>query len=232
MDFFSFWLFLFVLGLSLALPLGPVNLEMIKQALFEKNHKIGFLLAFFTGLGAMSGDFLLAFTILTLGATLLTNIINNYAIKTLLFGFNVFLLGYLGLSTFTKSFNTNSELKIDFDISVTGSIISRIKKRLATGLVIVLSSPWSYLWWASFGSYILFGDFNSFELLPRLLIVLCFLSGVFIWIISFPSLLTLSKRFASEGFLNFITKTSSLILLVYAANFLLETLTYLRLWLF
>ena len=107
MDYFSFWLFLFVLGLSLALPLGPVNIEIIKQALFEKDHKIGFLLAFTTGLGAMSGDFLIAFSVLTLGSHLLTGIINNYAVKTILFGFNVCLLSYLGISTFRKSFNTN-----------------------------------------------------------------------------------------------------------------------------
>ena len=232
MDFFSLWLFLFVLGLSLALPLGPVNLEMIKQALFEKNHKQGFFLAFFTGLGAMSGDFLIAFSVLTVGSAILTSIINDYAVKTILFGFNVALLGYLGISTFRKSFSSIEALDIKQEIVFPNSFLSKVKRRLITGLVIVVSSPWSYLWWASFGSYIIFGDFNSYELLPRLIIIICFLSGIFAWVVSFPSLLTLSKKFANDNFLNLITKLSSLILLLYAGNFLLETLTYFRLWLF
>ena len=232
MDYFSFWLFLFLLGLSLALPLGPVNAEIIKQALFEKSHKIGFFLAFFTGLGAMSGDFVIAFSVLTLGSSLLTGIINDYAIKTLLFGFNVGLLGYLGISTFRKSFDTTESIDLETDLKPDGSLISRIRKRLLTGFAIVISSPWSYLWWASFGSYIIFGNFNSFELTSRLIIILCFLSGVFIWVVSFPSLLTFSKKFANDKFLNIITKLSSIVLLIYAGNFLLDTITYFRLWLF
>lgn len=231
MDFFSFWLFLFILGLSLALPLGPVNVEIIKQALFEHSHKTGFLLAMFTGLGAMCGDFLIAFSVLTIGSSVLVSIINDYAIKSILFGFNVFLLGYLGITTFRKSFNTTQPIDDEIEFTPEKNILGRIRSRLLTGFAIVVSSPWSYLWWASFGSYIIFSNFNSFELVPRLVIILCFLSGVFIWVLSFPSLLTLSKRFANDTFLNIITKLSSLILLVYAGNFLFETLTYLRLWL-
>lgn len=240
MDIFSFWLFLFLLGLSLAVPLGPVNIEIIKQAVFERSHRIGFFLALFTGLGAMSGDFTIAFSVLTLGSAILTGIINNYAVKTLLFGFNVLLLGYLGISTFRKSFDTSDPL-IEFvpvleqetiqKPVVKRSLFSRVRTRIITGFAIVVSSPWSYLWWASFGSYIIFGDFDSFNLASRLVIILCFLSGIFAWVVSFSSLLTLSKRFASDKFLNIITKISSTILLVYAGYFLLDTFTYFQLWL-
>lgn len=246
MSFLAFWLFLFILGLSLALPLGPVNLEILKQALFEKNHKLGFFSAFFTGLGAMSGDFTIAFSVLTLGSALLTGIINNYAVKTLLFGFNVGLLGYLGISTFRKKFDNSESIEDSLRIfehnpetieqkkavyNSNGSIVASIRKRIITGFAIVISSPWTYLWWASFGSYIIFGDFNSFELSSRILIIICFLSGVFTWVVSFSSLLTLGKKFANDKFLNIITKLSSIVLLLYAGNFLLQTLTYLQLWL-
>lgn len=246
MNFLAFWLFLFILGLSLALPLGPVNLEIIKQALFENNHKLGFLSAVFTGLGAMSGDFTIAFSVLTLGSALLTGVINNYAVKTLLFGFNVGLLGYLGISTFRKKFESSQTIEDTFkeienkiesvdqkkQLNATSSLMGRIRKRVITGYAIVISSPWTYLWWASFGSYVIFGDFNSFELSSRLLIIICFLSGVFTWVIGFSSLLTLGKKFANDTFLNIITKLSSIVLLLYAGNFLLQTLTYLQLWLF
>ena len=233
MDFLATWLFLFILGLSLALPLGPVNVEIIKQALFEKKHTIGFFLAFFTGLGAMSGDFIISFSILTLGSKLLTSIINDYAIRTILFGFNVLLLGYLGISTLRKNFTEEELDEIENKDHLSSlNLGSRIRKRLATGFAIVVSSPWSYLWWASFGSYIIFGDFNSFDLIPRMIIIMCFLSGIFFWVVSFSGLLTVSKKFANKSFLNVITKLSALILLIYALNFSIDTLTYLKLWLF
>ena len=194
----------------------------------------------------MSGDFTIAFSVLTLGSALLTSIINDYAIKTLLFGFNVGLLGYLGISTFRRKFSTSETIddsfkKIDENsesieqenpIPNNSSIMGSIRRRIITGYAIVISSPWSYLWWASFGSYIIFGNFNSLELSSRLLIILCFLSGIFTWVVGFSSLLTLSKKFANDTFLNIITKLSSIVLLLYAGNFLLETLTYLQLWLF
>ena len=234
MDFFTFWAFLFLLGLSLAVPLGPVNVEIIKQATFEKSHKKGFLLAIFTGLGASSGDFIIAFTVLTLGATLLTAIINDYAIKTILFAFNVLLLGFLGITTLKKPVLDTEELLHDENPEKkSNEFLLRISKRFITGLAIVVSSPWSYLWWASFGSYILFGNtFNSFDVVSRLFIILCFLTGIWFWVISFSTLLTLSKKFANDKFLTIIKNISALILLVYAVTFAFDTLSYLRLWLF
>lgn len=233
MDIFSTWLFLFILGLSLALPLGPVNVEIIKQALFEKKHLLGFFLALSTGLGAMCGDFTISFSVLTLGSKLLTSIINDYAIRTILFTFNVLLLGYLGISTLRKKFS-DTEIHVDQELALmpNNTLMYRIGKRLITGFAIVVSSPWSYLWWASFGTYIIFGDFNSFDLYSRLVVIFFFLSGIFFWVISFSSLLTLSKKFAKSSFLNIITKASAIILLIYATDFAINAVTYLQLWLF
>jgi threonine/homoserine/homoserine lactone efflux protein len=228
------WLFLFILGLSLALPLGPVNLEIIKMALMEKEPQIGYFLAILTGIGAMTGDFIVAFSILTLGSTLFAILLNNLALKTILFAFNVILLSYLGFSAFNKKITNGiiSEEAKDDDSRNENSIFRRITKRYVIGFIIVISSPWSYLWWASFGSLIVFGDFNSLDFFSRLTIVICFLSGVLFWVIFFPTLLTVSKKFANEEFLNLITKASASILLIYAGNFLLETLYNLHLWLF
>ena len=234
MDFLIFWGFLFLLGLSLAVPLGPVNVEIIKQATFERSHKKGFFLAVFTGIGASTGDFIIAFTVLTLGATLLTSIINDNAIKTILFAFNVMLLGFLGITTLKKPIMNTDELIHEEGIeNHSNEFLKRVSKRYVTGLAIVVSSPWSYLWWASFGSYILFGNtFDSFDIISRLIIIVCFLTGIWFWVFSFSSLLTLSKKFANDKFLNIIKNISALILLVYAVNFTFETFTYLRMWLF
>lgn len=234
MDIITFWAFLFLLGLSLAVPLGPVNVEIIKQATFEKSHRKGFFLAIFTGIGASTGDFIIAFTVLTIGAALLTSIINDYAIKTILFAFNVLLLGFLGITTIRKPvMDTEEIINEEHTENNSNEFLMRVSKRYVTGLAIVVSSPWSYLWWASFGSYIIFGSaFNSFDVLSRLIIILCFLTGIWFWVFSFSSLLTLSKKFANDKFLTIIKNISALILLVYAVTFAFDTLAYLRLWLF
>ena len=68
-------LFLMILGFSLAAPLGPVNMEMIKQVL---RSKFGYILGIFTGLGALTGDFLVASFVLFLSIEFLKDFVENF----------------------------------------------------------------------------------------------------------------------------------------------------------
>lgn len=68
---FSDFLFLAVLGFTLALPLGPVNMEMIKQGVAKKR---GWILGILTGIGAMTGDFIVSMSVLFVGSEVLSSI--------------------------------------------------------------------------------------------------------------------------------------------------------------
>ncbi|MHA2366049.1 MAG: LysE family transporter [Candidatus Hodarchaeales archaeon] len=220
-----------MLGLSLAIPLGPINIEIIKQALGINDQKLGFFFAVLIGLGAMTGDFIVAFSVLTIGSQLFSDFISNNAIRTILLSFNALLLGYLSFSTLNKSYHRDS-LDLDFEKKdqLNTLSIKRSMNRYFTGLILVITSPWSYLWWSSFGTLIIFGDFDSFNIISRLIIILMFLTGVFIWMLFFPGGLTISKKFASPIILQWITRSSAIIMIFYAVIFVFDAYQGFLLW--
>lgn len=217
------WALLATLGFSLAAPLGPVNLQIIKNVLNgNRRQAIAWSLGEITGIGAMTADFLIAFTALTIGGQILQTWFDNSALKTILFSFNAIILGYLAII----SLRTKPEsIKNLIDQTVTANTSSKqngnqLLKLLiiqySTGLIIVLTSPWSYLWWASFGSIILFGNYNTFNVFTRISIVLMFLSGIFLWTMIFSISLSLVGRLPTPRLFQLIIKGSALILLIFA----------------
>ncbi|MFX0212380.1 MAG: hypothetical protein ACFFDT_40780, partial [Candidatus Hodarchaeota archaeon] len=78
------WVFVGFLGFTLAAPLGPINAEVIKQALNKSvSEKLAWGSAILTGIGAMTGDFVVAFSALTVGGEILIDIFSNPVIKFL-----------------------------------------------------------------------------------------------------------------------------------------------------
>ncbi|MFX0088193.1 MAG: LysE family transporter, partial [Candidatus Hodarchaeota archaeon] len=89
-------------------------------------------------------------------------------------------------------------------------------RRYFTGLSLVISSPWSYLWWVSAGTIILFSDFNVPDFFSRMALVIMFLSGILIWVISFCTLLAIIGKSPNPKYFRWITKGSAIILLLFA----------------
>ncbi len=219
-EFFGIWGVIAALGVTLAAPLGPINLELIKNALNTSiSRKAAWLSALLLGLGAMSGDFLVALTALTLGGEVLNAFFSNLWIKFLLFALNLVILGYLGLSTlFKKSIEYQNSTNPS---SYNGEAFKQVKKtfllkKYFTGLSIVVTSPWSYLWWTSAGTIILFSDFSFPDLFSRLIIVIMFLTGIFLWMFTFSTTLTVIGKSPNPKIFAILTKGSALILLVFA----------------
>ncbi|NHJ01294.1 MAG: hypothetical protein EAX86_04085 [Candidatus Heimdallarchaeota archaeon] len=214
------WFIVAFLGITLAAPLGPINVEMIKQALnISYGHKVAWLSSILIGIGAMTGDFFMAFMALTIGGETLEDIFSNPLIKLILFVINILILGYLGISSLLKK--TEGIISIDNTNLISTSKnqinISRyLSNRYITGLSVVISSPWSYLWWISAGTIILFSDFNAPDLVSRLIIVLMFLSGILAWVLIFTTFLAVIRRSPNPRFFNWITKGSAIILLFFA----------------
>jgi threonine/homoserine/homoserine lactone efflux protein len=223
LDVFGIWAVIAFLGLTLAVPLGPINVEIIKQSLeLSRGHRIAWFSAILIGIGAMSGDFFMAFMALTLGGEILIDIFSDPLIRLILFIINIAILGYLGFSTLlkgseiTENNNNKDESQVAHSVSSNANIIRHYTNRYITGLSIVVSSPWSYLWWVSAGTIILFSDFNTPDLLSRLIIVIMFLSGIFLWIIIFTTILAVIGQSPNPKFFRWITKGSAVILLFFA----------------
>ena len=220
MEIIIIWISVAILGITLAAPLGPVNVEMIKHTLNKTiNHKYAWIAGFLTGVGAMSGDFIVATTALTIGGEILTNVFSNPVVKLCLFLVNIVILGYLGLSTLLRDNgpqfnNTGNSNNLDQSSEMNVSKIFFLK-RYVTGLSLVLSSPWSYLWWVSAGTIILFSDFMvSPDFYSRIAIVIMFLSGILLWTLFFSSLLAIIGRSPNPVYFKWITKGAAIILLL------------------
>ncbi len=215
------WITIAILGITLAAPLGPVNVEMIKQALNKSiNYKLAWLAAILTGIGATSGDLIIATTALAVGGEILKDIFSFPLLKLCLFLINIVILGYLGFSALIKPSETHINLPTDSKDTDIHPNTSANKyfflKRYATGLSLVLSSPWSYLWWVSAGSIILFSDFNVPDFFSRIAIVVMFLSGILLWVIFFCTLLAFIGKSPNPRYFLWITRGTAIILLLFA----------------
>ncbi|OLS24179.1 MAG: hypothetical protein HeimC3_20780 [Candidatus Heimdallarchaeota archaeon LC_3] len=222
MSILEIWLILAILGFSLAAPLGPVNIAMMKSALNTNFSKFisRLSLSLITGFGAMTGDFIIAFSALTLGGAVIETWFLNPGMKTLLFSLNVFILVYIAYGSLkTSSKKISKSLSEENLISDNGNdFTKKLGKQYGTGFVLVVTSPWSYLWWASFGTVILFGDFQiiTVDIIGRIGIVFLFLSGIFTWVLIYSVTLSLIGKIPKPGVLNAIIKGSAGLLLVFA----------------
>ncbi|MFX0116741.1 MAG: LysE family translocator [Candidatus Hodarchaeota archaeon] len=201
---------LILLGFSLAIPIGPVNIEMLKQTLAQKE---GWLLGIITGLGAMSGDFTLALTAMSLGEEVFKSVIEISAVKIGLAILNIVILGYIAWNAWTTEI-TDEMIWESPRIAETAP--TTYTKQFLKGFFLVITSPWSYFWWASFGSYLLGRGLDLSSIWGKLLAAFFFLSGIFVWVILFCMSLRLSRKLANVRTINLITKTSALLILAIA----------------
>ncbi len=211
------WIFVAFLGFTLAAPLGPINAEVIKQALNKTvSEKLAWSLAILTGIGAMTGDFVVAFSALTLGGEILTDIFSNPVITFLLFSVNILILGFLGISALFSKPNPIEDRPITQKELLHPNHL-RLARQYITGFSIVVTSPWSYLWWVSMGTLILFSDLNVPDPLFRLGIVIMFLSGVLIWQLFFTTLLGAIGRLPNPKLFVWVQRGTAIILFAFAA---------------
>jgi threonine/homoserine/homoserine lactone efflux protein len=211
------WIFIAFLGFTLAAPLGPINAEVIKQALDKTiSERLAWGSAILTGIGAMTGDFVVAFSALTVGGEILIHVFSNAVIKFLLFSVNIIILGFLGISALlSKPVSLENETISQNSSPHTNSL--RLVKQYITGFSLVVTSPWSYLWWASMGTLILFSDFNVPDPLFRLGIIMMFLTGVLVWQIFFTTLLAVIGRIPNPKLFVWVQRGTAIILFGFAA---------------
>ncbi|WP_144701466.1 LysE family transporter [Fictibacillus phosphorivorans] len=152
-----------MLGISLAIPIGPIKLEMIKYGLFG-----GFWPSWFVGIGAVCAD-LLFMSLIFLG---LTSFLHHEWITILMLIIGIIMLSYLGISTIRNSDSTLS-LLIDDKIN--------LKKPFWTGFVIALMNPYNFIFW--FGIY--GGSLQSIPSttneMTRIALSLCIIAGIVLW---------------------------------------------------
>ncbi|MHA1912688.1 MAG: LysE family translocator [Candidatus Kariarchaeaceae archaeon] len=200
-------LLLMSLGFSLAAPLGPINLELLKQTLSRSK---GWIFGLMTGFGAMTGDFIIAMTAMYLGEEKLSEAIEISAVKYSLLVVNVLILFYISWGAW------NAKIVDDFMADTEGKEIgnSSISTQYSKGFLMVMSSPWSYFWWVSFGSYLLGRGIDLSSFTDKLTATFFFLIGILFWLLFFCVLLAFSRKMANAKTLEIITKSSAIVIVM------------------
>ena len=225
MVFSHFFLFV-ALGFSLAAPLGPVNIEMIKVGLSKQN---GWILSFVTGLGATSCDFIIATTLLFIASSLFFSILEITLLLFFLFLANSLLLFYIGYRSLMQPHPSLEEITTTSPGENTLNLEKKsfgkgLIKQYGIGFIFVLTSPWSYLWWLSFGSVILSAPVDFSNPVIKLLVISMFIVGVLSWCAILALLLLVSSNLISKRFHKTISILSATFIFVFAANVLLDAI--------
>ncbi len=152
-----------MLGISLAIPIGPIKLEMIKHGLHG-----GFWPSWLVGIGAVCAD-ILFMSFIFLG---LSPFLHDKWITICMSLTGIIMLSYLGISTIRSS-NTS--------LSFMNENIIEIKKPFWTGFVIAVMNPYNLMFW--FGVY--GGSLQSIpstsSTMIRIGLSFCIIVGIVLW---------------------------------------------------
>jgi threonine/homoserine/homoserine lactone efflux protein len=196
-----------LLGLSLAAPIGPVNLEIIKRGLNS-----GFKQAFLTGAGAMCADT----TYLILIFFGLTSFLNFAFMKIFLGIAGSIILIYLGVINakefFSKANATESNPHQLF------------KTSFVTGYVLAISSPMTIVWWMGVFGALLAAQTHTQTTISAFLSCFSVLLGCFLWVFSLAAALHWGKKIINEKIVGVISLVAGIFIIVFGLYFLYRTI--------
>ncbi|MDY0233614.1 MAG: LysE family transporter [Sulfurimonas sp.] len=191
----------FLLGLGAAVPLGPINILIMNEAI--KEYKSAVMI----GLGAMSSDIIYLFLIM-LG---LVAFFKQPYILNFLSLFGAFFLIYLAYGIF-KSRNSKQK---------TGQVPkkSTYSKLYIKGLTLTFINPYTIGFWLSVSGFVASKELEMFATLFGML------SAIALWITIMPYLVHRSKHRISPKVSYWINIVSAVILLGFGLAMLLNLLS-------
>jgi threonine/homoserine/homoserine lactone efflux protein len=196
-----------LLGLTLAAPIGPVNVEIIKRGLAS-----GFKPAFLTGAGAMSADA----TYLTLIFFGLTAFLNISVMKIILGIGGSLILVYLGALSIKEFFcSTGDDRK---------SPRRLFNNSYVTGYVLAISSPMTIVWWTGVFGALLASQSNGPTSASAFFSCLSILLGCFLWVFSLSLVLHFGKKFINEKTAGFISLIAGVFLIAFSFYFMFRAI--------
>lgn len=202
----------FLLGISFAVPMGPVNFEIVRRGIGQ-----GFLCAWIVSLGALSADVVYLFAI-------------NYGISVWMSVQWIHVtLTCLGAIFFLKlSFSSIKSAFHDLDnpVAQIASLDPSKWKAFWSGFFIALMNPISFLFWLGvYGSlYINLKQTHDSNMV--LLCIFFLFLGIIIWNINVATTVHISRRFLNTKAVRVITFLTGLVLLGFGIKFLWKGISY------
>lgn len=190
-----------LLGVSLAAPIGPVSVEMIRRGLQK-----GFFGAFVVRLGGSVGNSLcLIAAYFGLGLLLQSHkgIIPFFSLA------GAFVLMYMGVKSLLDKRKHQFTVEQDAKLNILNG--------LATGFVLSIANPIGLLFWVTIFAATL--DHSAGHSTAGLLENFAIILGVLIWGAFLSGLLEVGKRLFNQKFINIITILAGLMLIGFGLKY-------------
>jgi len=195
-----------LLGLTLAAPIGPVNVEIIKRGM-----KSGFKQALLTGAGAMSADA----TYLTLIFFGLTAFLNHPTMKIILGITGSVILVYMGAASIKEGLGA---------AAAKSHQTQRIfKNSYVTGFMLAISSPMTIVWWTGVFGALMTSQAHAQTDISAFLSCLSILLGCFLWVFFLAVALHWGKKFINERMTKAVSLVAGIFLVGFGIYFLFRT---------
>ena len=189
-----------ILGISLAAPIGPVNIEVIRRGV-----RFGFFSSFSVSLGAALADT----TYLVLIYFGLMNL--SSGIRNLIWVSGAVILIFLGYQSIRTSFK---EIKLEMESNPSNSLVNSF----LSGYLITISNPMTLVWWIGiFGAII--GSLHSASRISGLINSFAIILGVLIWFFFLSFTLHKGRKFVDGTKLRYISLIAGISLIGFGLYF-------------
>jgi threonine/homoserine/homoserine lactone efflux protein len=192
-----------ILGLSLAAPIGPMNMEVLKRGFTE-----GFISSWLVGLGGLAGDVIILISIF-FG---FRDLIQNIWIQSFMYIVGIAMLSYLGITSITTAF------KIKFN--PTGFNRGNSRNAFLSGFIISIANPISLIFWFGVYGTSLQVLISTHSLLFAIICSFSIIVGLFLWNLNLVLTVHFSKRVLNEKVMRGITFIAGITLICFGIKFL------------
>ncbi|WP_369900294.1 LysE family transporter [Bacillus manliponensis] len=197
-----------VLGVSLAAPVGPINIEMIKRGVQK-----GFWHAWIVGIGGMSAD-ILFMLLIYFG---LSSMFMYTYVQAVMYCFGFFLLFYLGFQNVKQGISKE-------DMEYKKEEIGGLRHSYMTGFLIAISNPLNLVFWFGVYGSTLSSLLTKVSQTEALLYSFCIVVGIILWNLNIAFSVHFGRTLFRPKVLSYITAGAGVILVAYSIHFAYKAL--------
>ena len=205
-DLLGLLLYGMFIGVALAAPIGPVNIEIISRGI-----RFGFRSGWYVGLGALSVDTVYAFLIVS-G---LTPLADSPALRVPLFLAGGIMLAFVGVNGIRTALSRHP---------VRVAEAPHPGRSYMTGLLIAGLSPMGIVYWLSVGAALVAEAVERVGRAGAPVLVGGVFLGLVVWVTTIALLAQVASRFVTGRGMQWITGISGVVILGFAAWFFVQAL--------
>ncbi len=197
-----------VLGISLAAPVGPINIEMLKRGIER-----GFWHAWVVGIGGMTAD-ILFMLLIYFG---LSSVFMYTYVQAFMYCTGFFLLFYLGFQSVKQGI---SQSNMEYKKEEVGSL----KQSFMAGFLIAISNPLNLVFWFGIYGSTLSSLLTKVTKQEAFLYSLCIIVGIIVWNLNIAFSVHFGRTLLKQKALGYITAGAGIILVGYSIHFAYKAL--------